>query len=69
MSAIKNCTVLVWNDLVDSYHTDVASARERAAFIVHQWEQHTTCGSSFPKPRLEVTTAAEYIRKQYATSF
>jgi hypothetical protein len=69
MSAIKNCTVLVWNSMVDSYHVDAESAKQRAATIVCQWRMHVDCGSDYPKPRLEVMTAADFFRKQFANSF
>lgn len=69
MSAIKNCTVLVWNSLIDSYHADVESANERAAIIAKCWENHVDCGSEFPKPRLEVMSATQYIKSKFATDF
>jgi len=69
MSLIKNCTVLVWNSLIDSYHADTESANQRAAFIVRQWQKHSDCGSEFPKPRLEVMSAAQYIKNQYTSDF
>lgn len=69
MSGIKNCTVLVWNSLVESYHVDAESANERAAFITMQWQKHTDNGYGFPKPRLEVMPAVQYIKNQYASNY
>lgn len=65
MSLIKNATVLVWSGLIDSYHADTESANQRAAFIVRQWQKRSDCGSELPRPRLEVMSAAQYIKKQY----
>jgi hypothetical protein len=69
MSAIKNCTVLVWNNLIDSYHPDSESAKQRAATIASQWRIHVDCGSDYPRPHLEVMSAAQYIKNQHTSDF
>ena len=69
MSAIKNCTLLIRDDQIDSYHIDSSSAHERADKLIDLWQRHAACGSEYPRPKLRIMTADEFIESRKAVDF
>jgi len=69
MSAIKNCTLLLCNNQIDSYHIDSTSAHERADKLLDLWQQQAACGSEHPRPLLRIMTATEFIESRKAVDF
>lgn len=69
MSAIKNCTLLLCNNQIDSYHIDSTSAHERADKLLDLWQHQAACGSEHPRPLLRIMTATEFIESRKAVDF